>query len=163
MSHEGLPSWRCRFESRLSARAIASRSVLVVGLALVTGLGLLLSNPGEEEFEHFAASQLTLAAVNELCDEAALPALARLVVRDCRGLVQSQRGPLGRLALAATRRRNFGLFSLYRTELGGQRVLADWSIPRYRTLTLAAAGRFLLLSSGRRDEDDERVIGSGGP
>jgi hypothetical protein len=151
-------------KSRLNARAIASRSLLGVSLALVAGLGLLLTNPGEEEFEHFAAAQLTMAAVSELCEEAALPAMARLVLRDCPGLVQSQRGLLGKLALAATRRRNFGLFSVYRTELGGQRVLANWSIPRYSTLTLAAAGRFLLLSSARREgEDSDRLIGSGDP
>ncbi len=147
----------------MSARAIASRSALVSGLALVAGLGLLLSNPNEEEFEHFAAGQLTLVAVTELCEDAALPALARLVVRDCPALVQSQRGLLGKLARMATRRRNFGLFSLYRTELGGQRVLPHWSIPRYRTLTLAVAGRFLLLSSGRRELEDDRAIGSSGP
>ena len=152
-----------RFVHRLSARAIASRSALGAAVALVAGLGLLLTNPNEEEFEQFAAAQLTLAAVTEICEDAALPALARLVVRDCPGLVQSQRGLLGKLALMATRRRNFGLFSLYRTELGGQKVLPDWSIPRYRTLTLAVAGRFVLLSSAQRELEDDRAIGSSGP
>ena len=114
-----------------------------------------------EEFEHYAANQLTVAAVAELCDGSALPALARLVVRDCPGLVQSQRGLLGKLALAASERRNFGLFSLYRTRLGGQRLLPDWSIPRYHTLTLAVAGRFLSLASGRQELIEASELGAG--
>lgn len=112
-------------------------------------LGLIATNPAEVEFESFAAEHLTRAAVEELCSDSALPALARLIVRDCPRLVESQRALLGKLALTASQRRNFLLFSLYSTDLGGQRLLPDWSIPRYRLLTLAVAGRFLLLPSGR--------------
>lgn len=122
---------------------------MATGLAAAAGLGLLLSNPDESEFETFAADQLVTVAVEELCGDNGLPLLARLVVRDCPRLIQSQRALLGKLALSGTQRRNFGLFSLYRTDLGGQAVLPDWSIPRYRALTLAVAGRFLLLPGGR--------------
>ncbi|MEB3183384.1 MAG: DUF4359 domain-containing protein [Cyanobacteriota bacterium] len=133
----------------MSSRAIASRSMIGAGVAAAAGLGLMFTNPGHQEFERFAAEQLTQAAEDELCGDDGLPVLARLVVRDCAGLIRSQRGLFGKLALAATQRRNFVLFSLYRTDLGGQRVLPDWSIPRYRAVTLAVAGRFLLLPSSR--------------
>ncbi|MFM7269963.1 MAG: DUF4359 domain-containing protein [Cyanobium sp.] len=126
-------------------RAIASRSAFGAAVAAAAGLGLVMTNPGRDDFEPFAAEQLTKAAVEELCDPSSLPAIARLLVRDCPGLIRSQRPVLGKLALAATQRRNFLLFSLYRTDLGGQQVLPDWRIPRYQALTLAAAGRFLLL------------------
>jgi hypothetical protein len=74
--------------------------------------------------------------------------LMRVVVRDCPGLVRAQRTPLGAWARQGTRRRNFGLFSLYSTNLGGQQ-LAQWQIPRYKATTLAAAGRFVVLRTGR--------------
>ena len=122
---------------------------MAASLATAAGLGLLLTNPDESEFEPFAADQLVTVAVEELCGDNNLPLLARLVVHDCPRLIQSQRALLGKLALSGSQRRNFGLFSLYRTDLGGQSILPNWSIPRYRALTLAVAGRFLLLPVGR--------------
>ena len=56
---------------------------------------------------------------------------------------------LGQLALQHSRRRNLMLFSLYVTELGGERILPNWVLPRYHALTLAGAGRFLLLRTGQ--------------
>lgn len=125
------------------------RSLIGLTVAAALGLGLVATNPGEEEFERFAADQITHAAQQELCREGGLPMLARLIVQDCPRLIAAQHDLLGRLALAATRRRNFGLLSLYRTELGGQQLLPDWSIPRYSAITLAGAGRFLILSSNQ--------------
>jgi hypothetical protein len=111
--------------------------------------GLVLTNPGPEAFEDFAADQLVNLLTRDLCSDGGLPMLMRVVVRDCPGLVRSQRTPLGAWARQGTRRRNFGLFSLYTTNLGGQQ-LAQWQIPRYKATTLAAAGRFLVLRTGRR-------------
>lgn len=126
---------------------VASPPVLV-GLALVAGLGggLVLTNPDEREFERFAADQVTQAAQEALCRGGALPLLAGLVVSDCPRLVASQHDLLGRLAVAASRRRQFGILSLYHTDLGGFSLL-NWTVPRYRALTLAMAGRFLILHS----------------
>ena len=129
--------------------AIATRTLIGLSFVVAAGLGLVLTNPGEEEFERFAADQLTLVAQEDLCRDGGLPAIAHLLVRDCPRLIASQHDLLGRLAAAATRRRNFGLVSLYRTELGGQRILPDWSIPRYRALTLAGAGRFVILHTNQ--------------
>ena len=125
------------------------RSLLGLAVAAAVSLGLVATNPGEEEFERFAADQITRAAEQELCHEGGLPMLARLIVRDCPRLIAAQHDLLGRLALAASRRRNFGLLSLYRTDLGGQQLLPDWSIPRYSAITLAAAGRFFILRSNQ--------------
>jgi hypothetical protein len=134
---------------RFTVGSVGSRSLIVFALIAALGLGLVATNPGEEEFERFAADQITRAAELELCHEGGLPMMARLIVRDCPRLITAQHDLLGRLALAATRRRNFGLLSLYRTDLGGQQLLPDWSIPRYSAITLAAAGRFLILRSNQ--------------
>jgi len=134
---------------RFTVGSVGSRSLIVLALVAALGLGLVATNPGEEEFERFAADQITRAAELELCHEGGLPMMARLIVRDCPRLIAAQHDLLGRLALAATRRRNFGLLSLYRTDLGGQQLLPDWSIPRYSAITLAGAGRFLILRSNQ--------------
>ena len=129
--------------------AVGVRSLFGLAVAAALGLGLVATNPGEQEFERFAADQLTRAAQLELCHEGGLPMLARLIVQDCPRLIAAQHDQLGRLALAATRRRNFGLLSLYLTDLGGQQLLPDWSIPRYSAVTLAGAGRFFILRSNQ--------------
>ena len=134
---------------RSTPGAVAARSLIALVIAGATGLGLIVTNPGEEEFERFAADQLTQAAQEELCRDGGLPMVAHLLVRDCPRLIASQHDLLGRIARAATRRRNFGLLSLYRTDLGGQQLLPDWSIPRYSALTLAGAGRFLILRTNQ--------------
>ena len=134
---------------RSTVGSVSSRSLIVLTLVAALGLGLVATNPGEEEFERFAADQITRAAELELCHEGGVPMLARLILRDCPRLIAAQHDLLGRLAVAATRRRNFGLLSLYRTDLGGQQLLPDWSIPRYSAITLAAAGRFFILRSNQ--------------
>jgi len=134
---------------RSSAGGVGIRSLIGLAVAAALGLGLVATNPGEEEFERFAADQITHAAEEEICREGSLPMLARLIVRDCPRLIAAQHDLLGRLAMAATRRRNFGLLSLYNTDLGGQQLLPDWSIPRYSAITLAGAGRFVILHSNQ--------------
>lgn len=124
---------------------------LVMGAlaASVAAAGLVITNPGPAAFEDFAADRLVDQLTRDLCDEGGLPMLMRVVVHDCPGLVRSQRTPLGAWARQGTIRRNFGLFSLYTTNLGGQQ-LAQWQIPRYQATTLAAAGRFVVIRTGRQ-------------
>ncbi len=123
----------------------------LIGLLTAAGaaIGLVATNPGPGEFEEFASGQLTRLITEEICREDGMPMMLRLVIRDCPGVVASQRRVLGQLALAHSRRRNLGLFSLYVTELGGERILPNWSLPRYHALTLAAAGQFVLLRTGQ--------------
>jgi hypothetical protein len=106
---------------------------------------LAWSNPPPRDFEDFAADQLVNLAVKEVCGPQGLPMLLQLVVQDCPKLMLSQRQALGTLASQASQRWNFGLFSLYRTDLGGPTGLPGFSLPRYRALTLAGAGQFLVL------------------
>lgn len=120
------------------------------------GAGLVLTNPGPAAFEEFAAERLAALLREELCRQDGLPLMLRLVVQDCPAMVESQRVVLGRLAALQTRRRNLGLFSLYSTNLGGQRVLPRWRLPHYEALTLAVAGRFVVLRASENSPDGER-------
>jgi hypothetical protein len=121
-------------------------SLLLAGLATA----LAWTNPGPVEFEAFAGERLVELAAEEVCGEEGLPLLLRLVVRDCHGLIQSQRRALGSLAAQATHRYNAGLFSLYATEVGGQQLMPGLAVPRYHALTLGVAGQLLVL---RADSD----------
>ncbi|MCX5945286.1 MAG: DUF4359 domain-containing protein [Cyanobacteria bacterium] len=117
------------------------------GLISAAAASLAWSNPPPEEFEDFAADQLVNLAVKEVCGPQGLPMLLQLVALDCPKLMLSQRQALGSLARQASRRWNFGLFSLYRTDLGGQPLLPGFTVPRYRALSLAGAGQFLVLQT----------------
>ena len=119
---------------------------------LLVGGALALTNPDEQDFEAFAGERLVALVDEELCSEGGLPLLARLLIQDCPELVRSQEGVLGRLALLGTRRFNAGLFSLYSTQVGGQSLLPGLRLPRYRALTLAAAGQLVMLQAS----SDER-------
>ena len=69
-------------------------------------LGLSATNPDPQAFETFAGQRLATLLHEEFCGDDGLPMLARLLIRDCPGLVASQSGALGRIALDNTRRRN---------------------------------------------------------
>jgi len=137
---------------RLSASG--SGPLILLALALAGGgAGLAFTNPDLHAFEEFAAAKLSDLITEELCTEQGLPMMLRLVIRDCPGLIATQRPVLGRIAAEHTRRRNFALFSLYATDLGGQQLLPSLRLPRYSAVTLAAAGRFVLLHTEERDPD----------
>ena len=56
---------------------------------------------------------------------------------------------LGQIALQNSSRLNLGLISIYRTGLGGQRLLPQLQLPRYEAVTVAAAGQFALVHRGQ--------------
>ena len=130
--------------------------LLLWGLALAAlAAGLAATNPGPAAFEEYAGIRLSGLIRQELCQEDGLPLMLRLVIQDCPAAVESQRPVLGRLARLHSRRRNLGLFSLYVTALGGQRILPHWQLPRYHALTLAVAGQFLVLRAAEQGPADE--------
>lgn len=149
-------------------RPVLSSAVVGWGLLLgALGTGLALTNPAPAAFEEFAAGRLSSLLREELCREDGLPLMLRLVIQDCPAMIESQRPVLGRLAALQTRRRNLGLLSLYSTSLGGQQVLPSWRLPHYEALTLAVAGRFVVLRAGENSPDGERQrqawLPGGGP
>jgi hypothetical protein len=121
---------------------------------LLVGGALALTNPDEQDFEAFAGERLVALADQQLCDRAGLSLLTRLLIQNCPELVRSQKGVLGKLALAGTRRFNAGVFSVYSTQLGGESLLPGLRLPRYSTLTLAAAGQLVMLRA--TSDSDER-------
>ena len=140
----------------LPPRSVHSSTALGWCLLLgALGAGLALTNPGPAAFEDFAAGRLSALLREELCGEDGLPLMLRLVIQNCPALVESQRPALGRLAALQTRRRNLGLLSLYSTRVGGQQLHPRWRLPHYEALTLAVAGRFLVLHASENSPDGD--------
>ncbi len=115
--------------------------------AVAVGFGLVSTNPGRSQFEDFAGEQLSEAIIREICLQGHLSTLLRLVLPNCVAMVRQQQPLLGQLAWAQTRRLNFGLFSLFFTDLGGQELLPNLRLPSYRATSFGAAGRIVLLTS----------------
>lgn len=115
-------------------------------LLLVLGT-LAWSNPGPREFEGFSGDHLVQLLSQEFCRGASLPLLLNFLTNDCPALLRSQQPALGSLAAANSERLNLGLLSLYRTRIGGQRVLRHWPLPIYSVITLGAAGNFFILNT----------------
>ena len=117
-------------------------------LALAAGAGgLVVTNPGPDDFQEFAGKRLVDTITQEICVENTLPMALRLILQNCPDLVASQQQVLGRIALEHTKRTNLGVASVYRTELGGQQLLPDLNVPRYEALTLAGAGHFVVVNT----------------
>jgi hypothetical protein len=125
--------------------------LMACGAAVLAGGALALTNPPPSEFEAYAGERLVDLTIREICDSDGLPMLLRLVVQNCPQMVHDQRQLLGHLAAQSTRRLNFGLFSLYLTDVGGQELLPSLHLPRYHVTTLAGAGQFLQLEASRRE------------
>jgi hypothetical protein len=80
----------------------------------------------------------------ELCGDGGLPVLMRMAVTNCQELVRAQRTALGTVVADHTRRSNFGVLSVYTSEIGGQNLLR-WRVPRFRSTVVGVAGQFVLV------------------
>jgi hypothetical protein len=135
-------------------------AVALLGGGLLVGLGI--TNPGPAAFADYGGGRLTALLVKELCQQDGLSGLLRLLIRECPALIQSQQQVLGTLVRANTRRQNFVLFSVYRTNLDlaallpGLRQIPDLHLPRYEATTFAGAGQFLLIQTRESDRKAKR-------
>ena len=114
-------------------------------LGLAAG-GLALTNPSPADFRAFAGDRLVEEISKELCGDGGLPVLLRMAINNCLGLVQAQRAALAAVVLSHTRRCNYGLLSVFESELGGQSLLR-WQVPRFRSTVVGVAGQFVLISA----------------
>ena len=108
---------------------------------------LAWSNPGPKDFSTFAGDHLADLLTREICRSTAVPLMVNLLAGDCSSLLAAQQEALASLAAARSERLNLGLFSVYRTQLGGQRLFGHWHLPTYSVVTLAAAGQFVVLQT----------------
>jgi hypothetical protein len=132
----------------------------LLGSGLV--IGLATTNPGPAAFADYGGGRLTALLVKEICNQDGLTGVLRIFIRQCPALILSQRQVLGALVQSHSRRHNFGLFSVYSTELDlaallpGLRQIPDLRLPRYQATTLAGAGQFLMISTREPERTAKR-------
>ncbi len=134
---------------RLPGRSdLAARAPWLSGLGVLVlvGAGLAVTNPTPADFQAFAADRLVDEISDALCVKGGLPVLMRMVIPNCQELVEGQREALAGVVARHTRRTDLIVASLYRSEVGGQSVLA-WRVPRFRSTVLAVAGQFVLIAA----------------
>ena len=127
-------------------RKPSDNAVAAVLALAASGVALAFTNPSPQEFKRYAGSQLVSLLSDELCG-GGLPMVLQLWVKDCPRLIRDQEPALAELAGQFSRRLNFGLASLYTTELGGQDLLPTFRLPEYSVTTLGIAGQFVILQS----------------
>ena len=120
-------------------------ALLAASFGTAGALALIVTNPSFDDYKAHAGDQLVRLTAEELCDENALSMLLRLWVKDCSALVTSQRGALADLAGRFTTRWNFGIGSLYITQIGAETLLPGLRLPEVEVLSLGLAGRFVIL------------------
>ena len=140
-----LPATLHRLACRSDTPARFAWAPGLIMLGLAAG-GLALTNPSPADFRAFAGDRLVEEISKELCGDGGVPVLLRMAINNCVGLVQAQRAALAAVVLSHTRRRNYGLLSVFESELGGQSLLR-WQVPRFRSTVVGVAGQFVLISA----------------
>jgi Domain of unknown function (DUF4359) len=121
-----------------------SKLVIVgAGLGLVgLGVAMAMTNPAPEAFAEFALQQLR----EEGCREIPFGLASR-----CPQFIDDNRPQLQRLMLNNTKRQDFGLFSLYQTELSTRSLVPDFPLmlmlPTFRFQTVGVLGNFYLFEA----------------
>ncbi len=94
-----------------SMKNIKGYYLLGIGLAGV-GVALALTNPGEAAYTEYAAQRLSEYLQADLCPQA-----GTLLKGSCRSFVQDNQQALGKIVAKSTRREDYLLWSVYKTDL----------------------------------------------
>ena len=118
------------------------------GLALgVLGLAGLMAvtNPNEAAFSEFALEQVKTQG----CKEA-----PRIIRDQCPRFVQENQAQVKKLIAQNTERRNYGVFSLYQTNLSTRSILPDLPIfldfPAFHLETVGMVGNFYIYQAEKQ-------------
>ncbi|GAP94936.1 DUF4359 domain-containing protein [Leptolyngbya sp. NIES-2104] len=112
----------------------------VVGLAVLGIAGLMAAtNPDEAAFGEFALEQVKTQG----CKEA-----PQIIRQQCPQFVQENQAQVKKLIAQSTERQNYGLFSLYRTNLSTRSIIPDLpvflDVPAFQLETVGMMGRFYI-------------------
>ncbi|MEB3174798.1 MAG: DUF4359 domain-containing protein [Cyanobacteriota bacterium] len=111
-------------------------SALAVSLAAGCGVLLALNNPGQRDYERYAAESLSFYLKDRVCPQAPLTFNGALQSY-CKTLVDASRPQITTVVARSTSRQNFLLFSVYET-----RLLLPAPLPGYQFQTLGIMGEF---------------------
>ncbi len=97
------------------------------------------------EYRDYVAHQAKEILIDELCESYDWPSNGELLVENCPDQIGAQLLPIGLLAERFTKRVNYGLFSLYVTNIKGGNLPSFLSVPSFSVKTLAIARIFIPL------------------
>ncbi len=107
------------------------------GFALATIGGLMvITNPGQNDYENYATEALTIYLKQEVCPQAPQE-LGGFLRSYCKTLVDTGRPQIQRVIANKTIRQNYLLFSVYETELS-----LPSPVPSYEFGTIGAFQQF---------------------
>jgi Domain of unknown function (DUF4359) len=126
----------------LPNRAIWIGLLAALGLA---GGALVATNPAPPAYEQYAVKTLSDQLETRLCSD--IPPLLSEVLGSCSDLLAQHQSSLQELVRSQSQRRNFWLFSLYRTTLA---VPGLPMLPAYQVDTLGIFNQFLTYRAVQR-------------
>lgn len=125
------------------------KNSLIVGSAVMAGIAgvLAITNPNQQAYEDFATEQLMIYAKQELCADVSQD-LGGFLNRSCESLVEIGRDPARQLIRQQTQQQNFGLFSIYTTDLSVNEVipsdLIGEPLPAYHVESVGILQQFII-------------------
>lgn len=122
---------------------MSSKLGLGIGSMALTGLGvlLLLTNPGQKDYEKYASQALNVYLKENACTR--LPSgISALLQSHCHSLVDTFRPQLAQMIDRQTTRQNFLLFSVYQTDLS-----IPSNLPDYQVKTIGVFKQFYIYES----------------
>ncbi|MBE9012281.1 DUF4359 domain-containing protein [Pseudanabaenaceae cyanobacterium LEGE 13415] len=112
----------------------------VLGLGVLGVAGLMaVTNPDEAAFGEFALQQVKTQGCKEV---------PQMIRSQCPRFVQENQAQVKQLIAQSTERHNYGLFSLYRTNLSTRSIVPDLPIfldlPAFQLETVGMMGKFYI-------------------
>jgi len=112
----------------------------VLGLGVLGLAGVMaVTNPNEVAFGEFALEQVKTQGCKEV---------PQLIRQQCPQFVQENRAQVKKLIVQSTERQNYGLFSLYRTNLSTRSIVPDLpvflDVPAFQLETVGMMGKFYI-------------------
>jgi len=112
----------------------------VLGLGVLGLAGVMaVTNPDEAAFGEFALEQVKTQGCKEV---------PQFIRQQCPQFVQDNQAQVKKLIAQSTERQNYGLFSLYRTNLSTRSIVPDLPVfldlPAFQLETVGMMGRFYI-------------------
>ncbi|BAU13777.1 hypothetical protein LEP3755_43190 [Leptolyngbya sp. NIES-3755] len=112
----------------------------VLGLGVLGLAGVMaVTNPDEAAFGEFALEQVKTQGCKEV---------PQIIRQQCPRFVQENQAQVKKLIAQSTERQNYGLFSLYRTNLSTRSIVPDLPVfldlPAFQLETVGMMGKFYI-------------------
>jgi Domain of unknown function (DUF4359) len=121
----------------------------LVGMALVgLGVAMVVTNPNQASYEEYATRQLAAYLRENTCADA-----GELLKDGCNQLLSENQSEIKELISANTQRQNFGVVSLYKTDLSVGELLPSFLknlVPSYHFETVGVFGNFRVVEAKKQ-------------